>query len=128
MNREVNRSGFVETPEAMASQTASIEEYKARNILLEQKVLKVKRKIYAARRELEDAQALVMAAVNARDELAEKLKLQEQRAEWEMNEKFKYWEALTEAKVQIGMLEEEIKTGEAPGEYGQGPRYCTPLP
>jgi chromosome segregation ATPase len=120
--------GFVETPEAMTPQTDSIEDYKARNILLERKVLKVKRKIHDAQRELENAQALVVAAVNARDELAGKLEAQEQRTRWEMKERFKYWEALTEARTKIEMLEEEIRTGEAPIEEGQRTTLCEPLP
>lgn len=118
--------GFVETPEAMTPQTDSIEDYKARNILLERKVLKVKRKIHDAQRELENAQALVVAAVNARDELAGKLEAQEQRTRWEMKERFKYWEALTEARTKIEML--EIRTGEAPIEEGQRTTLCEPLP
>ncbi|TEB03999.1 hypothetical protein FA13DRAFT_1807774 [Coprinellus micaceus] len=134
LNREVNRSGFAETPEAaahweaMASQTASLEEYKAKQKTLEEKVKKLKGKIHAVRRELEATQAREAIALQSRDEFESKMQTQFERAEYEMKEKFKYWKALTEAKFEIDLLNEEIETGEAPGGYAQGPMYCPPLP
>ena len=134
LNREVNRSGFVETPEAaahwkaMASQTASLKEYKVENKILEEKVQKLKGKVHAARRELEDAQAKLVLVLASRDDFEQQAQIQYERAEWEMEEKFKYWRALTEAKFEIDLLKEEIETGEAPMGYAQGPMYCEPLP
>ncbi|KAJ3521550.1 hypothetical protein NMY22_g12268 [Coprinellus aureogranulatus] len=51
LNREVQRAGFVEAREAgahwdaMASQTAALQDYKKKNDMLERKVAKLKKKV-----------------------------------------------------------------------------------
>lgn len=141
LRREANRDGFVEITHAeiLAGATSAAVELaktKAENERLEKKVTKLKAKVQdlshalkarelQLRTSYEDNETMA-AQVEA---MAAEVEATRQAYKSEMEEKMKYWRALTDTLREVEVLEDAIRSGEPHiAGYGQAVNLCEPLP
>ncbi|TEB09002.1 hypothetical protein FA13DRAFT_1802487 [Coprinellus micaceus] len=125
MKREANRSGFVETTDAGAhwklleSERATAEDHKEERKKMERKVSKLKGSVRTLEGVIEALRNELRGVTAERDELAAQVPGLRAQLDWESKDRRTYWEDLMEARNEIDRLEEQLKTGEYPGAFGQ---------
>lgn len=127
LNREAIRYGLVEIEQINAPSATMVTEDQLEKERLERKVRKLKGKVESSRQAIALLESRVAVLTAEKEDLTERVKNMQAWRDEEVEEKYKYWRALTESQKEVQRLQEEIEPGGWSG-GAQGPEYCSPLP
>ncbi|KAJ3531528.1 hypothetical protein NMY22_g8115 [Coprinellus aureogranulatus] len=128
LRRDAHRFGLVETPEAaehwkfLESDKATAEDQRAQKEKLERKILKLKTKIQNLTTVVNSLQAQLQTAKQEKQDVDEQVRGLETRMKHKQDDATRYYELFAEAEAEIDRLQEQIRTGQSPGGYGQAAR------